>query len=70
MTSHENKELAVLLECLRKWKSVLVICDNLLELYTNFRGLKWYITFSLRSEIGYVKSQILFKNFGEYPYGA
>lgn len=48
----------VLLKCLCKWKPFLVSCGHILEVCTNFRGLKWGMDFWLRSEIGYEKSQI------------
>jgi len=46
-------KVVALLKCLGKWKLILVICGDILELRTNITGLKWG---SLRSEIGYGKS--------------
>lgn len=52
-------ELVAPLKFLPEWKLFLVSCGRMLELCTNFRGLKWGINFWFRSERGYGKSQIL-----------
>jgi len=41
------------LKCLGEWKPCLVSCGHILELCTNFRGLRCGIDLCLRSEIGY-----------------
>ena len=59
---HQHWQICSLLKCSCKRQSFLVSCGQISRPCTNFRGLKWGIDFSLRSETRHGKSQSLVWN--------